>query len=164
MENDGTQGKTKAVWDPRTHEIWVDLATEQVRVGNRNGTHLSKQGWKIFIENFSNSTGRKYDQNQLKNHWDIVKKDWQVWDSLKLIMVKKVECSKRKEKTLQPNRKKFKKGKKKNNSTTSKLSKQLEELCESVKNMNSYIRTDPPSFSVQEVVEKLSTLPECEPM
>ncbi|KAK1574877.1 hypothetical protein Q3G72_000680 [Acer saccharum] len=75
-----------------------------------------------------------------------------------------VECNKRKEKTLEPNRKQFKKGKKKNNSTTSKLSKQLDELCESVKNRNSYIRTDPPGCSVQEVVEKLSTLPECEPM
>ncbi|TXG49506.1 hypothetical protein EZV62_025381 [Acer yangbiense] len=254
MANEGTQGKTKAVWDPRTHEIWVDLAIEQVRAGNRNGTHLSKQGWKIFIENFSNATGRKYDRKQLKNHWDIVKKDWQLWDSLlrgetglgwdmkrqtieasnewweaKLqkypeaskFRVKglehafkldelfrdvtatgarawaptsglmppmyttstednvdatnsldseeanhgeEVECRKRKEKTLEPNRKKFKKGKKKNNSTTSKLSKQLDELCESVKNRNSYIRTDPPGCSVQEVVEKLSTLPECEPM
>ncbi|TXG47773.1 hypothetical protein EZV62_027067 [Acer yangbiense] len=30
----------------------------------------------------SNATGRKYDRKQLKNHWDIVKKDWQLWDSL----------------------------------------------------------------------------------
>ncbi|KAK2642236.1 hypothetical protein Ddye_023999 [Dipteronia dyeriana] len=75
-----------------------------------------------------------------------------------------VECSKGKEKTLQPSRKKFKKGKKNNKSTTSKLSKQVDELCESVKNRNSYIRTDPPGCSVQEVVEKLSTLPECESM
>ena len=82
MANEGTQGKSKAVWDPRTHEIWVDLAIEQVRAGNRNGTQLSKQGWKNFIENFSNATGRKYDRKQLKNHWDVVKKDWQLWDSL----------------------------------------------------------------------------------
>ncbi|KAK2642082.1 hypothetical protein Ddye_023845 [Dipteronia dyeriana] len=44
MANNGTQGKSKAVWDPRAHEIWVDLAIEQVRPRNRNGTHLSKQG------------------------------------------------------------------------------------------------------------------------
>ncbi|KAK2659495.1 hypothetical protein Ddye_006028 [Dipteronia dyeriana] len=68
---------------------------------------------------------------------------------------KEVECSKRKEKTFQAKRE---------NTLTSKLFKQLEELCESVKSMNSYIRTDPPGCSVQEVVKKLSTLPECEPM
>ncbi|KAK2658348.1 hypothetical protein Ddye_004881, partial [Dipteronia dyeriana] len=29
-----------------------------------------------------NSTNRKYDRKQQKNHWDIEKKDWQRWDSL----------------------------------------------------------------------------------
>ncbi|KAL5777090.1 hypothetical protein ACOSP7_010016 [Xanthoceras sorbifolium] len=75
----------------------------------------------------------------------------------------KVECSNRKERRLEPNRKKFKKGKR-NNSVTSKLSNQLEELCESIKSRSSYLRTDPPGCSVQEVVDKLATLPECEPM
>ncbi|KAL5798697.1 hypothetical protein ACOSQ2_003517 [Xanthoceras sorbifolium] len=75
----------------------------------------------------------------------------------------KVKCSNRKEKRLEPNRKKFKKGKR-NNYTTSKLSNQLEELCESIKSRSSYIRTDPLSCSVQEVIDKLATLPECEPM
>ncbi|KAL5746737.1 hypothetical protein ACOSP7_023709 [Xanthoceras sorbifolium] len=74
-----------------------------------------------------------------------------------------VECSNRKEKRLEPNRKKFKKGKR-NNSTTSKLSNQLKELCESIKSRSSYIRTDPPSFTVQEVVDKLAILPKYEPM
>ncbi|KAK2648829.1 hypothetical protein Ddye_016318 [Dipteronia dyeriana] len=82
MANEGAQGKAKAVWDPPTHEIWVDLAIEQVRAGNRNGTHLSKQGWKNFIENFNKIMGRTYDRKQLKNHWDNVKKEWQLWDSL----------------------------------------------------------------------------------
>ncbi|KAL5764624.1 hypothetical protein ACOSQ2_017218 [Xanthoceras sorbifolium] len=66
MANEGTQGKSKAIWDPRTHEIWVDLAVDQVRAGNRNGTHLSKQGWKNFIQNFNNATSRNYDRKQLK--------------------------------------------------------------------------------------------------
>ena len=46
----------------------------------------------------------------------------------------------------------------------SKLSKQLDELCEAVKDRSSYIRTDPPDCSIQEVLDKLATLPECEPM
>ncbi|KAL5840204.1 hypothetical protein ACOSQ4_012812 [Xanthoceras sorbifolium] len=66
---------------------------------------------------------------------------------------KEVECSNRKERRLEPNIKKFKKGKR-NNFATSKLSNQLEELCESIKSRSSCLRTDPPG----------STLPECEPM
>ncbi|KAL5815935.1 hypothetical protein ACOSQ3_024313 [Xanthoceras sorbifolium] len=73
-----------------------------------------------------------------------------------------VECSNRKEKRVKPNRKKFKK-RKRNNSATSKLSNQLEELCESIRSMSSYLRTDPPNCSVQEIVDKLATLPECKP-
>ncbi|KAL5746880.1 hypothetical protein ACOSQ2_024177 [Xanthoceras sorbifolium] len=73
-----------------------------------------------------------------------------------------VECNNRKEKRLKPNRKKFKKGKR-NNSATSKLSNQLEELCESIKSMSSYLRTNPPNCSIQEIVDKLATLPECKP-
>ncbi|KAK2662844.1 hypothetical protein Ddye_001418 [Dipteronia dyeriana] len=83
MANEGAQEKAKAVWDPPTHEIWVDLAIEQVRAGNRNGIHLSKQGWKYFIENFNKITGKTYDRKQLVNHWDNMKKEWQLWDSLK---------------------------------------------------------------------------------
>ncbi|KAK2635900.1 hypothetical protein Ddye_030692 [Dipteronia dyeriana] len=189
MANEGTQGKSKTVWDSQTHEIWVDLAIEQVGAENRNGTHLSKQGRNFLLKTLA-----------MRQDWFVIafglvfgdfdcfmiEFDW-AWaltsgvmphmyttssgdnvdatnslDSEEANHGEEVECRKRKEKTLQPNRKKFKKGKKKNNSTTSKLSKQLNELCESVKNRNSYIQTDTPGCSVQEVVEK--SLLECEPM
>ncbi|KAK3193605.1 hypothetical protein Dsin_024915 [Dipteronia sinensis] len=84
-------------------------------------------------------------------------------DSKEAVHEDVVECSNRKQKTLAPNRKKFKK-EKKNSSTSSKLSKQLENLRDSIKNKNSYTRTNPPGCSVQEVLDKLATLPECEPM
>ena len=43
MTTDGvSQGKSKVIWDLKAHEIWVNLAMEQVRAGNRSGTHLSK--------------------------------------------------------------------------------------------------------------------------
>ena len=52
-----------------------------------------------------------------------------------------VEASNRKEKILGPSRKQFKKRKKQ--STTTKLSQKLDELCEVIKNKSSYITTDP---------------------
>lgn len=53
------KGKSKAIWDARTHEIWVDVAVQQVR-GNKNVTYLSKEGWKLFVENFNKTTNRNY--------------------------------------------------------------------------------------------------------
>ncbi|GAY58540.1 hypothetical protein CUMW_187740 [Citrus unshiu] len=61
-----------------------------------------------------------------------------------------------------PIRKQLKKANKKR-SIASKLTKQLDELCEAIKNKDSYIRTDPPDCSVQEV-DKVDTLPGCQPM
>ncbi|XP_062119036.1 L10-interacting MYB domain-containing protein-like [Humulus lupulus] len=81
-EGEVTQGKSKAIWDPPTHEKWIDLAVEQVRTENRNGSHFRELGWKFFIEKFNLATKINYDRKQMKNHWDNVKKEWQQWDSL----------------------------------------------------------------------------------
>ncbi|KAK9230439.1 hypothetical protein WN944_023409 [Citrus x changshan-huyou] len=62
-----------------------------------------------------------------------------------------------------PRRKQLKKANRKI-SISCKLTKQLDELCEAIKNKDSYIRTDPPDCSVQEVLDKLATLPACQPM
>ena len=62
-----------------------------------------------------------------------------------------------------PRRKQLKKANRKR-SISSKLTKQLDELCEVVKNKDSYIRTDPTDCSVQEVIDKLATLLGCQPM
>ncbi|CAA3016790.1 Hypothetical predicted protein, partial [Olea europaea subsp. europaea] len=71
--------------------------------------------------------------------------------------------SSRQDKVVEPTRKRLRKGKNKQ-STTTKLCNQLEKLREAVKNRSSYIRTDPPGCSVQEVMDKMATLPGCEPM
>ncbi|KAL5834947.1 hypothetical protein ACOSQ4_014444 [Xanthoceras sorbifolium] len=108
----------------------------------------SNKWWEAKLQVVSNIEGNVDDTNSL--------------DSEEVNHEEEVECRNHKEKRLEPNRKKFKKGKR-NNSATSKLSNQLKELCESIKSRSSYICTDPPGCSVQEVVDKLATLPECEP-
>ncbi|KAL5749228.1 hypothetical protein ACOSP7_023831 [Xanthoceras sorbifolium] len=173
MTNEGTQGKSKAIWDPRTHEIWVDLAIEQkypeaskfcvkglehaFKLDElfRDVTAIGARAWAPtsgimphLYTQASNIEGNIDEINSL--------------DSEEANREEEVECSNRNERRLEPNRKKFEKGKR-NNSATSKLSNQLEELCESIKSRSSYLRTDPPGCSVQEV-DKLTTLPECEPM
>ncbi|KAL5581301.1 hypothetical protein UlMin_013743 [Ulmus minor] len=74
-----------------------------------------------------------------------------------------VECINHHEKEFGPKRKQLKK-RSKNNSTTTKLSKQLDEIVDAIKSRSSYIRTDPPSCSVQEVLDKLTMLLGCQPI
>ncbi|KAK9233332.1 hypothetical protein WN943_023581 [Citrus x changshan-huyou] len=62
-----------------------------------------------------------------------------------------------------PRRKQLKKANRKI-SISSKLTKQLDELYEAIKNKDSYIRTNPLDCSVQEVLDKLATFPGCQPM
>ncbi|CAA2934664.1 Hypothetical predicted protein [Olea europaea subsp. europaea] len=71
--------------------------------------------------------------------------------------------SSRQDKVVESTRKRLRK-KKNKQSTTTRLCNQLEELREAVKNRSSYIHTDLPGCSVQEVMDKMATLPGCEPM
>ena len=62
-----------------------------------------------------------------------------------------------------PRRKQLKKANRKR-SILSKLTKQLDEFCDAVKNNDSYIRIDPPGCSVQKVLDKLAILLGCQLM
>ncbi|KAH9734469.1 hypothetical protein KPL71_017387 [Citrus sinensis] len=202
MATDGvSQGKSKAIWDPKSHEIWVNLIVEQVRVGNRSGTHLSKQerqiwdalvrgetwlGWNVERQiikatngwweaklqvDYLNSKAAKFQIKDLDHAFmldelfrDVTVTGARAWaptsDDIVLVDSTNSEevnhdeigCSDRLEK-IPPRRTQLK-----------KLTKQLDEICEAVKNKDSYIHIDPPSCSVQEVLNKLATLPGCQPM
>ncbi|KAL5558233.1 hypothetical protein UlMin_034444 [Ulmus minor] len=169
MTSEDTQGKKKAIWDSKTHEIWADLAVEQIRSGNINGTHLSKLGWKNFIENFNKATSRNYDRKQLKNHWDNKYPEASKFCVKGLEHVFKLDEIFRDVKATgarawAPSFGLLPPSFIKNNSTTTKLSKQLDEIIDAIKSRSSYIRTDPPGCSVQEVLDKLTMLPGCQPM
>ncbi|KAK8583837.1 hypothetical protein V6N12_068095 [Hibiscus sabdariffa] len=40
-------------------------------------------GWIKIVKNFENETGKPYTQRQLKNRWDLLKKEWKLWKKLK---------------------------------------------------------------------------------
>ncbi|KAL5574362.1 hypothetical protein UlMin_023959 [Ulmus minor] len=167
MTSEDTQGEKKAIWDSKTHDIWVDLAVEKYIY------------WKNFIENFNKATSRNYERKKLKNHWEKKKKkkkkkDWAWAPSFNLqpplfmqdstnddnvnenanldskeAYQEVVECINHYEKELRPKRKQFKK-ERKNNSTTTKLSKQVDEIVDAIKS--------------RKVLDKLAMLPGCQPM
>lgn len=72
----------KTVWDPSTHIIFVELCLEEVRNGNRPGSHFNKVGWTNLGNNLKIQTGKVYSKLQLKNHWDSMKRDWKLYDRL----------------------------------------------------------------------------------
>ncbi|KAK9028034.1 hypothetical protein V6N11_067849 [Hibiscus sabdariffa] len=59
------------------------MCIKEILNGNRPGTHFKKQGWVKIVNNFENETGKPYTQKQLKNRWDLLKKEWKVWKKLK---------------------------------------------------------------------------------
>lgn len=77
-----SQPKTKAIWMPVTHEVFLDLCLEEALKGNKPGTHFTKDGWRTIVESFQQKTGLMYNRLQLKNHWDITKEQWKVWCKL----------------------------------------------------------------------------------
>ncbi|KAK8562533.1 hypothetical protein V6N12_010610 [Hibiscus sabdariffa] len=75
--------KVKATWDRRLTMILCDLCIKEILIGNRPGTHFKREGWVKIVNNFEKETGKPYTQKQLKNRWDLLKKEWKLWKKLK---------------------------------------------------------------------------------
>ncbi|KAK9018826.1 hypothetical protein V6N11_033872 [Hibiscus sabdariffa] len=63
--------------------ILCDLCIKEILIGNRPGTHFKREGWVKIVNNFEKETGKPYTQKQLKNRWDLLKKEWKLWKKLK---------------------------------------------------------------------------------
>ncbi|GJW41616.1 zinc finger, CCHC-type, retrotransposon gag domain protein [Tanacetum coccineum] len=72
----------KTVWDTSTHITFVELCLEEVKKGNRPGTHFNKIGWTNLENNLKARSGKVFNKQQLKNHWDTMKKDFKLYDRL----------------------------------------------------------------------------------
>ncbi|XP_028754258.1 L10-interacting MYB domain-containing protein-like [Neltuma alba] len=72
----------KASWDIKATKVFIDLCIEEVEKGGRRGTSLTKPAWTSIEENFTAKTGRVYTRIQLKNKYDTLRKEWQLWDRL----------------------------------------------------------------------------------
>lgn len=74
--------KTKVNWDGKLTELYIKICVQEVRSGNRPTTHLSKQGMINLEEKINKLAKKNFDRKQLKNKWDNLKKDWQLWKRL----------------------------------------------------------------------------------
>lgn len=82
--NSGSGKRPKADWsNEKNTEIFLTVCIEQVRAGNRPHAHFNKVGWANVINKFNEQTCLSYEYKQMKNKWDILKKEWQLWKKLK---------------------------------------------------------------------------------
>ena len=68
-------GQSSAKWDDYTHLQFIELVKQEIQNENRLGSFIKKDGWKILVKTFNEITRRCYDNKQLKNHWDSMKKE-----------------------------------------------------------------------------------------
>ena len=78
-KNDETE---KASWDKKSTLVFITLCVDEVRSGNRPGTHFNKPGWENLVRKFNIATNRNYTRKQLKNHWDNLRREWREWKTL----------------------------------------------------------------------------------
>lgn len=77
-----TSKKKKFIWDDKMTEMYIRICVQEVMQGNKPNTHLNKKGWINLQEKFKSLAKRDLDSKQLKNKWDNLKKDWQLWKKL----------------------------------------------------------------------------------
>lgn len=65
-----------------TKELFINLALEQVIIGNRLGKGFNQKGWQDIIAGFKSKIGLTYDHSQFKNLYDKLRVTWQTWGSL----------------------------------------------------------------------------------
>lgn len=81
-ETNKKKNKPKIVWDNETMMTFITLCLNELKKGNRPGSHFNKVGWANLEKNMKQETGRAFDRKQLKNKWDNMKKDWKLYDRL----------------------------------------------------------------------------------
>jgi hypothetical protein len=71
-----------ADWNEENTRLLCELFAEQVRVHNRNGTHLNRTEYKNVMKKFKEKTGLDYNKLQFKNKWDKMQKEYANWKGL----------------------------------------------------------------------------------
>ena len=73
-----------AEWTEDNTRIITELFVKQVRLGIRPSTHLTPKAYEEVGNQFKMITGLEYKQPQLKNKWDKLKSDYNIFKKLRL--------------------------------------------------------------------------------
>ncbi|XP_058082966.1 L10-interacting MYB domain-containing protein-like [Magnolia sinica] len=71
-----SQERAKAGWTPAGDAFLIELLIEQERQGNRGENGFEKAAWKAISDIFNQKHGLQFSQQQLKSHFNILKKQY----------------------------------------------------------------------------------------
>ncbi|OMO83513.1 hypothetical protein COLO4_22459 [Corchorus olitorius] len=73
---------SRAKWTTFLTKILADLLVEQVHRGNRLNNSFSKKAWKSMSDDFYKKSGLKWDNEQLKNRYGVLRRQYVLVKSL----------------------------------------------------------------------------------
>ncbi|KAK4262046.1 hypothetical protein QN277_027658 [Acacia crassicarpa] len=68
--------QSRARWTTPLTKILVDLMVEQLHKGNKQSNSFNKKAWKYICDEFYSKTGLKWDKEQLKNRYSVLRKQY----------------------------------------------------------------------------------------
>ncbi|KAK9164523.1 hypothetical protein Syun_005425 [Stephania yunnanensis] len=72
----------RAKWTMYLSKILADLMVEQALIGNKQKKSFSKKAWRYMLEEFHRKTGLKWDKDQLKNRYGVLRRHYTIVKSL----------------------------------------------------------------------------------
>ncbi|KAF3440322.1 hypothetical protein FNV43_RR18606 [Rhamnella rubrinervis] len=68
--------QTRARWTTSLTKILADLMVDQVHKGNRQHNSFGKKAWKYMCDEFYKKSGLKWDKEQLKNRYAVLRRQY----------------------------------------------------------------------------------------
>lgn len=76
------ENQSRAKWTMFLTKVLADLMVEQVREGKTKNNFFNKKSWKYICDEFFKKTGLKWDKEQLKNRYSVLRRQYTVVKSL----------------------------------------------------------------------------------
>ncbi|XP_022855489.1 L10-interacting MYB domain-containing protein-like [Olea europaea var. sylvestris] len=68
--------KRNGRWKPTERMTFIAACKPAIVEGHRHGRCFMKHGWERIIALFNSSSGHNWTKQQLRNHWDAMRREW----------------------------------------------------------------------------------------